>query len=327
MWCVVCGVRTVTVAAMGVVVVSGHESIPILLGLVAITGSTNAFQTTSINALQAEIVGRERLGNAISLTQLGQRTVGVIGGLAGGLLIGWLGVGATLLVGTVPLVLAAIGYSRVSVVRERRSGAASAFSSEVIEGLALIVRMPVVRLLLTLMILVEILGFSWNSLLPAVAEQALGVGPEGLGALMASAAAGSMVGTLILVATAHREQRGRMLLVVFAVFGLLLIALGVSRVFVVSLAIVAGLGATSAMVDALEWTMLQTNVPDRLRGRALGGWIFAIGFGWVGPITLGALADATSVARAVATSGSLLVVVAVMSVVLAPRLWRGAERI
>jgi MFS family permease len=321
-------VRAVAVAAMAVVVLWGGGSIPLLLGLVLVTGSTNAFQTTSLNALQADIVGRERLGNAISLTQMGQRTVGVIGGLSGGFLLGWLGPGPAFLAATGPLILAAVGYSRVSVTREEREGTErSGFISEVIEGLALIVRIPVVRLLLTLMILVEILGFSWNSLLPAVAELVLEVGPEGLGALMASTALGSMVGTLILVATSHWQYRGRMLLVVFAVFGLLLIALGLSRSFVVSLVIVAGLGATSSMVDALEWIMLQSNVPDRLRGRALGGWIFAIGFGWLGPISLGALAEVTSVGRAVATGGSLLLMVALISALVAPRLSRGEGRI
>ena len=320
-------VRTASVAAMGVIVVSGHDSIGIILGLVLITGMTNAFQTTSLSALQADIVGRERLGNAISLTQLGQRSVGVIGGLSGGFLIEWLGPGETFLVAAVPLLLAAVGYSRVRVPMQARGVAPQAFGREVLEGLALIVRMPVVRLLLTLMILVEILGFSWNSLLPAVADQVLGVGPEGLGALTASTALGSMGGTLILVATANRQYRGRLLLAVFAVFGVLLIALGGSRVFVVSLGIVAGLGATSAMVDALEWIMLQTAVPDHLRGRALGGWIFAIGFGWLGPISLGALAEVTSVSWAVATGGSLLVLVALTSAVVAPRLSRGEGRI
>lgn len=320
-------VRTASVAAMGVIVVSGHDSIGIILGLVLITGMTNAFQTTSLSALQADIVGRERLGNAISLTQLGQRSVGVIGGLSGGFLIEWLGPGETFLVAAVPLLLAAVGYSRVRVPMQARGVAPQAFGREVLEGLALIVRMPVVRLLLTLMLLVEILGFSWNSLLPAVADQVLGVGPEGLGALTASTALGSMGGTLILVATANRQYRGRLLLAVFAVFGVLLIALGGSRVFVVSLGIVAGLGATSAMVDALEWIMLQTAVPDHLRGRALGGWIFAIGFGWLGPLSLGALAEVTSVSWAVATGGSLLVLVALTSAVVAPRLSRGEGRI
>ena len=48
-----------------------------------------------------------------------------------------------------------------------------------------------------------------------------------------------------------------------------------------------------------------------VRGRALGGWNFAIGWGWIGPLTLGAVAEATSVPLALTLNGTLLVVVAV----------------
>ena len=44
--------------------------------------------------------------------------------------------------------------------------------------------------------------------------------------------------------------------------------------------------------------------------RALGGWNFAIGWGWLGPPGLGALADATSVPAALTVSGTLLVLFA-----------------
>ena len=74
------------------------------------------------------------------------------------------------------------------------------------------------------------------------------------------------------------------------------------------------------MVDALEWIMLQNAVPETLRGRALGGWNFAIGWGWIGPIALGAIADATSVPRALTLSGALLVTAAAVTLGLASSL-------
>ncbi len=113
-----------------------------------------------------------------------------------------------------------------------------------------------------------------------------------------------------------------MLILVFAVFGVLIVALGSSTSFALSLAVVAGIGAMAAMVDALEWIMLQASVPDRLRGRALGGWNLAIGFGWVGPIVLGAVADVAGVQWAFTTSGLLLVAVTVGAALFLPSLRR-----
>jgi predicted MFS family arabinose efflux permease len=309
-------VRMVAAVLMATVVWIDVAAIPILLGLVFVTGSTIAFQNTSLQPLQAEIVGPHRLGNAISLTSFGQRTIGVAGALTGGILIGWLGPAPAFFAAAIPLAGAAVMFSRVRP-RPRRTPSGAAFAADVFEGLRLIVQTPMVRLLLGMMILVEIFGFSFNGLLPAVAERVLEVGPERLGILTAGASVGAMLGTLFLVVTTDRLPRGLMLIAVFAAFGVLIVVLGNSTLFWLSLIAVAGIGACAAMVDALEWIMLQDSVPDELRGRALGGWNFAIGWGWIGPVALGGIAAATSVTTALTVSGALLLTTAVLTLTLA----------
>jgi sugar phosphate permease len=74
------------------------------------------------------------------------------------------------------------------------------------------------------------------------------------------------------------------------------------------------------MVDALEWIMLQASVDDRLRGRVLGAWNVAIGFGWIGPLLLGAIADATEVRLAFVIAGGVLGAVALVAAAASPRL-------
>ncbi|MDP6604872.1 MAG: MFS transporter [Dehalococcoidia bacterium] len=309
-------VRMVAAAVMSAVVFIDIATVPLLFTLVFVTGSTIAFQSTALQPLQADIVGPERLGNAISLTSFGQRSIGVVGALSGGVLIGWLGPGPTFLIGAGPLLGAALMFASVrSPARRQRGG--SRFAAEVMEGLRLLVRTPMVRLLLGMMILVEILGFSYNGLLPAVADRVLEVGPERLGVLSAGAAVGSMLGMLLLVVVADRLRRGLMLVGVFMTFGALLVVLGNSTAFWLSVLAVGGIGASAAMVDALEWIMLQDAVPLELRGRALGGWNFAIGWGWIGPITLGAIADATGVPAALTLSGTGLLVTAVLALIFA----------
>lgn len=309
-------IRLVAAALMALIVWVDVATIPALLALVFVTGSTIAFQNTALQPLQAEIVGPRRLGNAISLTSFGQRTIGVFGALTGGVLIAWLGPAPTFLVGAIPLAGAAFMFSRVRRPARPTSGD-QRFIADVIDGLRLIVQTPMVRLLLAMMILVEILGFSFNGLLPAVAERVLEVGPERLGVLTAGVSVGAMLGTLFLVVTADRLPRGLMLIGVFASFGLLIVLLGNSTLFWLSVIAVAGIGACAAMTDALEWIMLQDAVPDELRGRALGGWNFAIGWGWIGPVVLGALADATDVTTALTLSGALLAASAALILLLA----------
>ena len=73
-----------------------------------------------------------------------------------------------------------------------------------------------------------------------------------------------------------------MVIGVAALYGAAVLALGVSNLFALSILVITMVGKMAAMVDALQWGLLQANVPDALRGRALGGWTLAVGFGWIG---------------------------------------------
>ena len=305
-------VRAIAVALMSLVVIVDVATVPLLLALVLVTSSTLAFHITSLQALQAEIAGTTRLGNAISLTTFGERAVGAVGALGGGALIGWIGPEPTFLVAALPLAGAAVVFAGLRPPARPPVARAHLFR-EVLDGLRLLAGTPVVRLLLGMMIAVEILGISFASMLPAVAELVLEVGPERLGVLTAGVAAGAMFGTALLVFAIDRLPRGLMLVGVFVTLGLLVVVLGNSTTFWLSVAATVGIGASAAMVDTLQWIMLQVNVGAGVRGRALGGWNFAIGWGWIGPLALGAVAEAAGVPAALTLSGALLVVFALVS--------------
>ena len=305
-------VRAIAVALMSLVVIVDVATVPLLLALVLVTSSTLAFHITSLQALQAEIAGTTRLGNAISLTTFGERAVGAVGALGGGALIGWIGPEPTFLAAALPLAGAAVVFAGLRPPARPPVARAHLFR-EVLDGLRLLAGTPVVRLLLGMMIAVEILGISFASMLPAVAERVLEVGPERLGVLTAGVAAGAMFGAALLVFAIDRLPRGLMLVGVFVTLGLLVVVLGNSTTFWLSVAATVGIGASAAMVDTLQWIMLQVNVGAGVRGRALGGWNFAIGWGWIGPLALGAVAEAAGVPAALTLSGALLVVFALVS--------------
>ncbi len=303
-------VRAVAVGLMSLVVIVDVATVPLVFALALVTGSTLAFQLTALQPLVGEIAGTARLGNAVTLTSFGERSVAALGALGGGVLIGWLGPEPAFLVNALALVCAALVF--VGLRPPPRPPAARAhLFREVLDGLRLLAGTPAVRLLLGMMIVVTVFGFSFLSLLPAVAERILDVGPERLGVLTAAVSVGAVFGTALLLITIDRLPHGLMLVAVFVTFGLLVVVLGASTIFWLSVIATAVIGAAAAMVDALQWIMLQINVGAEARGRALGGWHFAIGWGWVGPLALGALAEATSVPLALIVSGTLLAVFSV----------------
>ncbi len=194
--------------------------------------------------------------------------------------------------------------------------------SEVRAGLGLLVSLPIVRALLGLMVVIEILGFSYLGQMPVLAEEALNVGPKGLGALTSANAAGGLIGMAALAFIGDYRRKGALLLGVGFSFGILLFFLGLSDIFLVSLQMVAGVGAAAAMVDTLEWVLLQSSVDRELRGRVMGAWSAAIGTGWVGTLALGLAAEVWGVQAALIAFGATLTLAAVVFAAMAPLLRR-----
>jgi len=77
-----------------------------------------------------------------------------------------------------------------------------------------------------------------------------------------------------------------------------------------------------ALSDLFSQSLMQTIVPNALRGRAMGAWVVAIGTGPLGSLQVGALASALGVTFALMTNGVALVAIAASVTLLYPRLRR-----
>jgi MFS family permease len=319
---VTASVGALITAAIALVILADVEATWPILALVALVGVARIFQMPAEQALIVDIVGVERSTNAVALYSVGVRSVGVLGALSGGVLIERFGPAQAFLAGAACLLLAAFLMSRLRAEPRVRASRGASLWRDAIAGVLVLLQIPTVAALLVFALLVEMLAFSYGSLMPTVAMQVLEVGAPGLGALTAAAGVGSVVGSLTLSIIGGRVRRGMLLLSVTFAYGVLLVVFGASDRFVLSLLLVAGVGAAAAMFDALQWILLQLHVPDEMRGRALGGWVWAIGFGWLGPVVLGALAESIGVPRTLALSGSLVVVLALSTSMLVPGLRR-----
>jgi MFS family permease len=152
-----------------------------------------------------------------------------------------------------------------------------------------------------------------TALLPIFAADILHVGPKGLGILRAAPAVGAV---LMSVTLAHRpplRHAGRALLVAVALFGLSMIGFGLSRSFLLSLALLAISGMVDNVSVVVRSTLLQVMTPDHLLGRvsALNG-IFIGSSNEIGEFESGVAARLLGVVPAVVLGGvATLAVVAI----------------
>ncbi len=180
------------------------------------------------------------------------------------------------------------------------------------EGLRFIRRQPIVFGAITLDLFAVLFG-GIIALLPAIAEDRLGVGAVGLGWLRAAIGIGGGAVALTLSARPLRRHVGRVLLSVIAVFGLMTIVIGVTdeyAVAFVALVIAAGADTISMFIRS---TLVPLATPEEMRGRVLAMENVFIGASnELGAVESGLTAAAFGLVGAIVFGGvGTLVVVAV----------------
>ena len=302
-------IRSALLVGVGLLVISGVRSPWPLLGLVALSGIAKVSEMPATQVAIAEIVGIKRASSAVGLHAFGVRVVGAAASFTGGVLLESIGAGAVFFVAAGAVALAALTYSTLHLPIARvTSRRAPSLWTDAIEGLHVVVRIPTALTLLLLAVGIEIFAFSFQSLLPAVAERVLHVDASGLGTLTLAVGLGGIVGTGALAMLGERTRRGLLLLGATLAFGIGLIALAASEHFALSFALILVVGTMAALFDGLQWVLLQASVPDDVRGRVIGAWMMAIGFGWIGPIILGSVAQSLGVQTGIALGGAIAIV-------------------
>jgi len=301
--------KAVVVAALGATTFYGSEDIPWLFLLVACSGLAQPFEVPCTQGLITDVVPRPLAMRGLALQSTGAKTVGAVGSLVGGLAIAAFGTVAPFFAGAGVFLAAAAAMATIPSA-PRDSHATVSFHPrilvEAVTALARLTRRPVVGALLLTAFVVEIFGFAFGAVMPSLARDVLGVDVRGLGALSFALGIGAVAGMVALAMLGNPRRKGLLLTGVTVSYGLTLVAFAASGVFPVSLAIAAGVGASAALFDALQWTLLQQHVPYDQRGRVIAGWVFAISFGWVGQVALGAAAQAFGVRWALASAGALV---------------------
>jgi hypothetical protein len=161
-------------------------------------------------------------------------------------------------------------------------------------------------------VMCEVLGFSSISVFPTFARDVLDSDAAGLGALATARQIGGITALFLLARMGIASFRGgRLLLLATLGLGLGLTAFALSSSFALSFAILVLVGGAMGSLDTLSQSQLQRNVDDSERGSAMGIWFFAIGFGPLGLVGLGAAANAIGAPAALAISGTLLALFAV----------------
>jgi hypothetical protein len=191
---------------------------------------------------------------------------------------------------------------------------------EAIAGFVFIRREPLLLGAITLDLFAVLFGGA-VALLPAIAEERLGVGAVGLGWLRAAIGIGAAAMTLYLAWKPLRRHVGLVLFLAVAAFGIGTIALGVTTSFVIAFTALVALSAADAISVFIRSTIVPLVTPERMRGRVLAfEMVFVGASNELGAFESGVAGQLLGPAGAVVLGGAATIVIAVVWAVLFPAL-------
>ena len=292
------------------VTLTGHANIYWLLGLAALSGVFSSFEIPARQAMMIELVGREDLAGAIALNSSGFNLARIIGPAIGAVVIATAGIAWCFALNAVSYLSVLIGLYMIHrprhVERMRRTD-----GSEMREGIRYMLSTPEVRMLMILVTVVSIFGSPYIALMPVIARDRLGAGAGGYGSLLTAIGIGGLMAALFLAGVGARIKRGRLLAWSTVVFAAALLALALTRAFHAAWWILLVAGCSMILNGALSNALLQTLVPDELRGRLMAAYsLVVVGLSQVaGNFVAGAVARVSGPQFAVAGGSAIILVV------------------
>jgi MFS family permease len=306
-------VLIVTAVIMGGLVASGLLAVWHIFVFTLITGVAWTFSEPVRQSLIPSVVPKAELANAIALNSGGFNLMKVIGPAAGGAMIALFGAAGNFFVQGVAyagvLVMIYLMHVPPTLAEARRSTALTNLK----EGFSYVWSTPAVLALMILAYVPRIFAVPYQTLMPVFQKDVLGVGPDGLGLLMAAPGVGAVLSVLVLASLTNRVKRQGLLLVgSIVILGAFLVLFSQITSFWLALTVLIAVGGFQMLFLASTNTMLMLIVPDELRGRVMSLYMLDRGLMPAGALFAGVVAHFIGAPLTVTTMGAIVIVLALI---------------
>jgi MFS family permease len=248
-----------------------------IIVIAALNGLAMGFDMPARQAFTVEMTSREDLLNAISLNSSIVNGARVVGPSAAGLLIGAVGVATCFFLNGVTFIAVIAGLLMMRLPPFKRPAHVVSAGEHAWNGIVYSMKHQRVRTILLLFLAVGVFGWSYAVLMPAFARDVLGRGANGYGVLMSASGTGALIGALVVATYGHLFTPRRLALSGVWLFSIALFAFSLSRNFYLALAFLLVAGFGMLLFFSTSNTVLQTIVPDEMRGRVMGVWSLVFG--------------------------------------------------
>jgi MFS family permease len=283
----------------------GHVRVWEVMLLASLLGVVNAFDIPARQAFIIEMVVPEDLINAIALNSAMFNGARILGPAIAGITVAAIGEGWCFFSNGVSYIAVIVGLLLMIVTPRERSGRRASGLESVLEGFRFVAHTGPIRALLLLLGLVSVTGMPYAVLMPIFADKVLHSDARGLGLLMGSTGVGALAATLVMARRREVRGLGRWIMYASTGFGSSLILFSLSRSLPLSIALLLPAGFCMLIQMASSNTLIQTMVPDDLRGRVMSVYsMMFMGMAPFGALLAGAIAHRLGAPPTVALGGA-----------------------
>jgi MFS family permease len=256
-----------------------------IIVLAFLSGVANSFDAPSRISLVNELVPKEDLTNAIALNATLFNTASATGPAVAGITYALAGPAWCFSINAVSF-LGVIGALRMMKLKEHvnADSGKSAFA-ELKDGIKYVFNEKIIRTIILCVGTMSLFGLSINTLFPAWAVNILGGDAATNGFLQSARGGGALLAALSIASLGRFKFKGRLLTTGFLAFPVIVFIFSFVRWLPLSLAVLFTAGASQILTMNIANALVQTHVPDYIRGRVMGVYTFT----FFGSMPLGAL--------------------------------------
>lgn len=263
-----------------------------------------AFDGPSRQALIPNLLPKEDLPNAFSMTFTAFQAGAVIGPAISGFFIAGFGQEAVYYFNAISFVAVLVALLLIGDVPQVIGEKTAGISMEAIkDGIRFILSKPII--FSTMMVdFVATFFASASTLMPIIAKDVLDVGVVEYGYLSAASAVGAVAVALVISQIKEIRKQGMVFVTAVVIFGIATIIFGITKSFIVAWLAIAVTGGADGVSTIVRNTIRQLQTPDHVRGRMTSiNQIFFMGGPQLGEIEAGAVAQFFGAPFAVITGG------------------------
>ena len=263
----------------------------------------------------------EDLQNAIALNSTMFSLARTFGPALGGVIVALLGTAWAFTINGITFLAIITSLALLRIEKPNLQPADRSPLADLLEGLRFIWHERTITGLIVIAMAVALFGANFSTLMPVVAVDVLGKDEVGFGVLNGAVGVGSIIGALAVAYFSNQPGKGQRLNFINLIFPLTLLAFSLSRFYPLSLLILIGVGISFMPQLSLCNILIQSNIPDEIRGRVMSVYSLGIlGFFPIGGLIAGAIAEQIGAPLAIAVSAGAMILIGLMVRAVVPQL-------